>query len=142
MSTATLLSRLEGIKQTGLRRWIARCPAHDDHRPSLAIRELDDGRVLVHDFAGCSVQDVLAAVGLTFSDLFPQDLEAPAPGKPRRERRPFSAEDALRCVDFEATLMQVAAADLAAGKALTNEDQARLRLAAERIREARHVVDR
>jgi hypothetical protein len=33
--------------------WSARCPAHDDHNPSLSITEDRDGRVLLHCFAGC-----------------------------------------------------------------------------------------
>lgn len=67
-----LVARLDGVRETGTGRWIARCPAHEDKRPSLSIRELDDGRVLVHDFGGCEVGDVLAAVGLEFSDLYPE----------------------------------------------------------------------
>ena len=39
--------------------WIARCPAHDDHNPSLSIREVD-GKTLFHCFAGCEQLDVLA----------------------------------------------------------------------------------
>jgi phage/plasmid primase-like uncharacterized protein len=39
--------------------WIARCPAHNDHNPSLSISEADDGTVLVHCFAGCEQQRVL-----------------------------------------------------------------------------------
>ena len=62
---------LEKVKRTGAGRWIGRCPAHDDRSPSLALRELDDGRVLVHCFAGCSAQEVVTGVGLDLSDLFP-----------------------------------------------------------------------
>jgi hypothetical protein len=36
---------------------------------------LDDGRVLVHDFAGCSVEEVLSAVGLTFESQLPKIRE-------------------------------------------------------------------
>jgi DNA primase len=38
--------------------WMARCPAHEDRSPSLAIRE-SDGRVLVHCHAGCKQGDVI-----------------------------------------------------------------------------------
>ncbi len=71
MTAAALLAKLDGVRSTGRGRWMARCPAHDDGRPSLSVREIDDGRVLVHDFAGCAVADVLNAVGLEVSDLFP-----------------------------------------------------------------------
>lgn len=50
--------------------WAARCPAHEDHNPSLSISEGDDGRVLLHCHAGCSVEAVLSAIGLKASDLF------------------------------------------------------------------------
>ncbi len=133
MSAATLLSRLDRVKPTGSGRWIARCPAHDDRGPSLSVRELDDGRVLLHDFAGCSVAEILAAVGLDMSDLFPPRLEAPKPGKPHRQRQPFSADDALRCLEFEGRLIHLAAHEVAVGKPLSPTDRARLLLAVERI---------
>ena len=50
--------------------WQARCPAHEDRTPSLTISEGDDGRTLVHCHAGCTVEDIAAAVGLTLRDLF------------------------------------------------------------------------
>src|SRR4051812_22288676 len=52
------------------RGWMAHCPAHKDRTPSLSIAEGDDGRVLVNCFAGCSVEDIVAAVGVTTADLF------------------------------------------------------------------------
>ena len=64
MSANILLSQLDGVKRTGTGRWLARCPAHADKHPSLAIRELDDGRVLANCFAGCSIESVLSAVRL------------------------------------------------------------------------------
>jgi len=136
MSAETLLSRLRGVRRTGADRWIARCPAHDDRTPSLSIRELDDGRVLLHCFAGCAAADVLAAVGLEMDALFP---ERPI-GDRRPERRPFSAEDALRCLEFEATLVYLAAVDIRAGRALSDEDIDRLGLAVSRINAALEVA--
>lgn len=72
------LTRLDGLKAVGQDRWIARCPAHEDHDPSLSIKETASGMVLVHCFAGCGVGDIVTAVGLRVSDLMP-DL----PGKHR-----------------------------------------------------------
>jgi hypothetical protein len=51
------LERLEGIEQRGERDVLARCPAHDDGRPSLHVLEDAQG-LLVHCFAGCSRADV------------------------------------------------------------------------------------
>ena len=42
--------------------WIARCPAHDDRKPSLSIRDGDDGKVLVRCHAGCDQEQVIAAL--------------------------------------------------------------------------------
>jgi putative DNA primase/helicase len=55
--------------------WIAKCPAHDDQKPSLSINEGADGRALVKCHAGCSTDDVLATLGLTRRDLFPATLQ-------------------------------------------------------------------
>lgn len=50
--------------------FIACCPAHADRSPSLSIREGIDGRVLLHCFAGCSVESVCDALRIKVSDLF------------------------------------------------------------------------
>jgi putative DNA primase/helicase len=42
--------------------WMARCPAHDDSTPILAIRESDDGKLLLHCHAGCAQHEVIAAL--------------------------------------------------------------------------------
>jgi len=137
VSADTLLSLLDKVKRTGPDRWVARCPAHDDRGPSLAVRELEDGRVLVHCFAGCCVDEVVSAAGLEMSDLFPH---RPLHDGRKRERRPFSADDALRCLDFEATLVLVAAQDVLSGKPLSEADRDRLAVAVERITLAKAVV--
>lgn len=122
MSADTLLSQLDKVRATGQTRWVACCPAHEDKSPSLAIREVDDGRVLVHCFSGCATEDVLAAVGLTFSDLF-APRETNHHGKP--ERRPFPAADVLRCLFSEGLVIA------SSGRSVMNgtwkeSDQARL----------------
>lgn len=45
---------------------MASCPAHDDHDPSLSIREVD-GKILLHCHAGCSQWDVIVSVACTRS---------------------------------------------------------------------------
>lgn len=129
----TLLARLEGVRQTGSDQWLARCPAHDDSDPSLSIRETGDGTILIHDFAGCSPDDITAAVGLELSDLFP-----PRPQGHRRkpDRRPFPAADILRCLTSEITFLIVIANDLERGDVLSDQDRERLRICASRFRAA------
>lgn len=41
--------------------WMARCPAHDDRTPSLAIRE-SQGKILLHCHGGCKQRDVIDAL--------------------------------------------------------------------------------
>ncbi len=55
----------------------ARCPAHDDRNASLSVGTGHDGRALLTCHAGCPTLDVLAALGLDWSDLFPGDSAKP-----------------------------------------------------------------
>jgi putative DNA primase/helicase len=51
--TGEILERLEGVeRRNGY--WMALCPAHNDHNPSLSIKEGDDGKPLLYCHAGCS----------------------------------------------------------------------------------------
>lgn len=71
MTPEKILTLLQGVRQVGPRRWMARCPAHDDRNPSLSVTEGEDGRILLHCFAGCETEDILRALGLSWKDLFP-----------------------------------------------------------------------
>ena len=42
--------------------WVAYCPAHEDHHPSLSISCGTDGKVLVHCHAGCSQDSVIGTL--------------------------------------------------------------------------------
>jgi hypothetical protein len=68
--TASELAQRLNAKRNGSG-WLAKCPAHDNHVPSLSIDEGKDGRVLLKCHAGCNYEDILAASGLTKKDLFP-----------------------------------------------------------------------
>jgi hypothetical protein len=141
VSAAALLDRLDRVRRTGDGRWLARCPAHDDRGPSLSVRETADGRVLLHCFAGCEVADVLAALGYTWADLYPPrptDLNA---RRHFRRERVALASDALRCLAFEATIVALAASDLAQGRALSEADRQRVTVAAGRIAAAKELCD-
>ncbi len=138
MSADTLLSQLSRIKRTGVNRWLALCPAHSDKRPSLAIRELDDERVLIHCFAGCSVEEVLDAVGLEFDALFPE--RAIGDHMPR-ERRPFNSSDVLAALNFEINVASIILDRMVNDKDITAGDWLRFKTAADRIRSAKELVD-
>lgn len=55
--------------------YIARCPAHDDRNPSLSISEGNGGKVLLHCFAGCTIDEICKACDLNVSDLFSKQSE-------------------------------------------------------------------
>lgn len=72
--------------------WSARCPAHDDHAPSLSVSDRD-GTALVHCHAGCPQDEVVAALGLTFGDLRP--VVPPLPDGRRKDAPEWVDPDAL-----------------------------------------------
>ena len=59
----------------GPTQWSAQCPAHEDDRPSLRLASGQDGRPLLHCMAGCTPDDVLGALELTWSDVLPPRAE-------------------------------------------------------------------
>lgn len=128
-----VLPRLDKARRTGPASWSARCPAHDDRSPSLSLKETDDGRILLHCFGGCEVASIVAALGLDLVDLFPE--RASAEHRTPKVRRPWSASDLLRLAAFETGIVTIAAADLAAGRALSEADRDRLIEAARRLGE-------
>lgn len=132
MSADALLSKLHKVRRTGDGRWSACCPAHDDRGPSLSVRVMPDGKILLHCFAGCSAEEVLGAVGMEFSDLMPERL----PGEHKPVRHAFSAWDALKALAFECTFIQLCAIRLAKSQPLAVSDLERLHVAARRIKSA------
>lgn len=65
-----LLSRLDGVKRSGEAGFVARCPAHEDHKQSLSVGSGDDERLLVTCFAGCDTESICESLGITLGDLF------------------------------------------------------------------------
>lgn len=77
MTLETVLTRLQGVKPTGEKRWTALCPSHADRTPSLSIAVGKDGKVLIHCQAGCAFDAVCKSLGISESELFP-DSKPPA----------------------------------------------------------------
>lgn len=78
MSADELVNKLAMVKEVKPRKkhrrsWIAQCPAHDDGTPSLYIDEGESGNVLIKCWAGCGATDVINAVGVHITSLFPDD---------------------------------------------------------------------
>ena len=80
MRTQEVLQRLANVQQTGGGTWKATCPAHRDENASLTVKEGQDGKTMLHCFAGCGTEAVVAAMGLKMSDLFAETGRVPAAG--------------------------------------------------------------
>jgi hypothetical protein len=141
MDAEFLLGRLDGVIRTGEGRWSARCPAHEDRSPSLSVR-LDGGQLLFHCHAGCAPENVLAAIGLSWSDLYADPWEgavriACAEGA-HRARREQLRRELVNGIDMavERMILRIAAADLRAGRTLSVEDRGRVEVARLRVEAA------
>lgn len=125
-----LLSHLTKVKgRAG--NYVACCPAHEDKTPSLAVKE-QDGKIILHCFAGCSVENIVGAVGMEMTDLFPP----PEPTYKPVPKVRFFATDLLKVLHLEAQIVAVCAYDMAKGKKLQPVDLERVQLAYQRINEA------
>lgn len=123
MNLDSLLSRLDGVKQTGRNRWIARCPSHDDRSPSLSVSSTED-RLLICCFAGCGAADIVHSLGLELRDLF-YEKHTKHRTRPRQSVPDWRA--LLRCAAIECRIVAIGAENMAAGKGLSNDDLAIIR---------------
>jgi hypothetical protein len=85
-----VLASLQEVKPCG-EGWSALCPAHDDGNASLSINVGDDGRVLMHCHAGCSIDEICEACGLKLADLFERSTSTLRNPENRREKPGFSS---------------------------------------------------
>lgn len=84
MTMHQFLALFPTVKETR-KGWDVCCPAHDDQSPSLGVMEGDGGRIVLNCLAHCENTDIVAALGLTMSDLFP---DAPLNGLAQPIRLP------------------------------------------------------
>lgn len=112
------LSTLDKVRKHG-KDYMACCPAHPDKSPSLTIAEREDGRILVHCFAGCSAEEVVNAVGMELKDLMPANIGY---HKKSPDPRPFNPYDVLAAVRDDFTVCLVMAKDMQSGKVLTSDE--------------------
>ena len=130
-----ILSLLEGVRESGGDNYLACCPAHEDRSPSLSVKICADGRTLLHCFAGCEVESVVAALDLKLSDLMPErigDNHAYSP-----VRRSLPARDALAAMDHNALVVAIVGADMLEHREIDEPTWSRLAQAVARINAAR-----
>jgi hypothetical protein len=105
MNVQDFLALLKGVKQVGPDRWTALCPGHDDRSPSLSIREAGDGKILLTCWSCCTAEEIVAALGLTMADLFPDNSrhirgeKRPRPSRKEKELRELAARFDRACVN-------------------------------------------
>jgi hypothetical protein len=87
MTAEEFISRLARVKRNG-KGWTARCPAHEDRKPSLSVHVGDDDRLLVHCFAGCTTEAIVGALGLKLADLYPDAHTTPHASRATVQHRP------------------------------------------------------
>ncbi|MEE9339939.1 MAG: CHC2 zinc finger domain-containing protein [Methylococcaceae bacterium] len=117
--------QLSKLRKTGEGKYLACCPAHDDKNPSLSIKETGDSKILLHCFAGCEVNEIVSALGLTLVDLMPKNPDFKKGIKPPK----FNKYELFDRLSFESTILLVAIRQLFNGQPLNNDDMARVRKA-------------
>jgi putative DNA primase/helicase len=121
-----VLTRLHKVRKSGVG-WQAHCPAHDDKHPSLSITQGDD-KVLLHCHAGCSFDEVVAALGLDAYQLFDD-------GKPSRSVIPgVSLTDVRKQLHHELIVLSLIIGDRIQGKEQNDIDREREPVAVRRVR--------
>jgi len=132
-----ITSKLEKLRPHGHGRWMACCPAHEDKSPSLAITELRDGRILIKCFAGCEILDVLSAIGLTMSDLFPGGSLGEFKGWQQLQHQSDQAKQRRHetATQKDRTILTLAESDRKAGVRLSPQDLEVERQAYKRVRD-------
>lgn len=127
-----LLNKLDKVKKTGADSYRACCPGHQGTNPTaLAIRQVDDGRILLKCHRGCSIDEILGAIGMDMNDLFPDGAIANHAGKVKQA---FNPKDVLAAMHEEASIIYLYGKDVANKKPVTDDQFKRVLLSIERIK--------
>lgn len=143
---ATLLNRLEFVRQAG-DSFRARCPVHQGKsRDSLKITACDDGRILLYCFSEqCPSLEIVNVCGLEIGDLFPERITHCATPEEKRKWREAAThrdwQEACKHILQEARVVWVAGKQIKESKPLNDVDDARLDQALERIVQAGRALN-
>ena len=130
-----ILTLLRKVKSTGNNTWMACCPAHDDKSPSMTISDYSDN-ILIHCFSGCTPIDILGAIGLDFSDLFPERNYTE-----KSKGTVFNPYDVLEALSTETTIVYMTASKMFDTKEISDADWLRLKVSVQRINAASDLID-
>ena len=95
MTIFEVLGRLKSVKgPDGSGNYLACCPAHDDKKQSLSIKQGEKG-VVLKCYAGCGVREICAKIGIEMKDLFDKPKEKPQSQQKRKivKTYPYTDKD-------------------------------------------------
>ena len=87
-----ILNKLQKAKQLANGEYQACCPAHEDKRQSLSLKQ-DGDKILINCFAGCQADVIMSKIGLSLSDLYIKVESPPAREPPPRIVKTYSYPD-------------------------------------------------
>jgi hypothetical protein len=120
MRASEFVLLLNGVQSKGEHKYIACCPAHDDHDPSLSVTDHHD-RILVKCWAGCDALSVVNSLGLTLGDLFHEKHDYTPPHAFARAE--MSEKSAVKTrIEKAKTYLAIATAALKRGEQITEKE--------------------
>ena len=93
-SLQELSGLLDGVTWRGNNSFQARCPCHNDKQASLTVSTLDNGGIGLFCHAGCITENILAALGLTYPDVLPDQQ------RPKAETKKFDFDNIVAAYDY------------------------------------------
>lgn len=120
-----VLANLQKFRANGSNSFTACCPAHEDKSPSLSIKVAEDGKTLLHCYAGCSVESIVSALGLRMCDLFPDSNDY--------DRKEWKRVKHREIYTHEKLILKLYESDKTKGKIISSGDIKRVNEARSRI---------
>jgi hypothetical protein len=87
--------------------------------------------VLIHCFAGCDIQNILSAVGLTLDDIIPERIDMLKP-----TGKAFNPYAILKSMKDDALFVYMCASHIEKGEQLEETDKEKLLKTVQKLREA------
>jgi len=115
-----ILARFSKVYRSGEGEYQCLCPSHNDRTASLGLKFKED-KMILNCFAGCSMEDIIGSVGLSWADVMPNSIDTEY--KPEKRFNPYSV---LKATRQDLLFIAVCAGHVASGKALDKEDSEKL----------------
>ena len=90
-----ILARFSKVYKSGEGEYQCLCPSHDDSTASLGLKFVED-KMILNCFAGCNMEAILGAAGLSWSDVMPNSIDNEWKPKTKIKFNPYSIIKACR----------------------------------------------